>query len=111
MDAKKLIEPMTLETAKELTAMAKEGKCAFTVPALIANCNWLIERVESQQQEIDRLKAENEKLRELAYVTVNIRFPEKCYHGEEPWYCDRCKHEWESSVIAAVAKAREVLGE
>jgi len=50
-------EEMTLETAKELTAMAKEGTCAFTVPALIANCNWLIERVE----ELDRLLAESQK--------------------------------------------------
>lgn len=50
-------EEMTLETAKELTAMAKEGTCAFTVPVLIANCNWLIERVE----ELERLLAESQK--------------------------------------------------
>ncbi|MDE2106501.1 MAG: hypothetical protein KGL39_55315 [Patescibacteria group bacterium] len=71
----------------------------------------LIKRVESQQQEIDRLKAENEKLRELAHATANIRFPAKCPHGAEAWYCDGCRLEWERLVHDAVVKACEVLGE
>jgi len=83
-------EVMTLETAKELTAMAKEGTCSFTVPALIANCNWLIERVEELERQL-------QSARELAETIV--RYDDQCEPGATYHISEAV--DWDGVVAAA----------
>jgi len=37
----------------------------------------------------------------LTSLISRLTYPSKCRHGEEPWYCDCCRHVWEKRVSGA----------
>jgi hypothetical protein len=48
-----------------------------------------------------------EMLQAIERITA-VRFPEKCAHGEESWYCVCCKDDWKKAMAAAMGECRAV---
>lgn len=46
-----------------------------------------------------------ERFEKVALEAVSS--PKECSHGEETWYCDSCKYEWEKALVGRVADALE----
>jgi hypothetical protein len=62
-------------------------------------------------REVEQLVGERTKaLREaLGAIDKALIYNESCSHGEENWYCDSCKFEWEKRVAEARKQARAIL--
>ncbi|HKT10343.1 MAG TPA: hypothetical protein VJW77_00820 [Terriglobia bacterium] len=102
----KKLESFNLQEAKDLVAMAKEGRCVFTVPALISTGEQLIAHVEELERELKQAKGSRPALigqlqrqlqaaRELAngingleVVCISSRSNAPCFDDEDYEYRD-----------------------
>lgn len=58
-------------------------------------------------------KAEHaaKKLAQALKEFLDSRQKGACAHGEESWYCDGCKYEWEKRISAAYKTAESLLSD